>query len=208
MMLGNFMNLANITTVPKRGSRLKLENERGIFRIHVLRYIIMRLIYNEKYPKIDKNMSDCQMGGRKRKGCRNNIFIINGIIHDVMSSKKKKPALLQIYDYRQMFDAINLEQALSDIFDAGLDDDNLALIYRGNTEISMGVNTPSGLTERQCIKNVVLQGETWGSILASVQVDTIGKEIEQSGLGYLYKDILPISLLGLVDDIIGITNPG
>lgn len=142
----------------------------------------MRLIYNEKYPKIDKNMSDCQMGGRKRKGCRNNIFIINGIIHDVMSSKKKKPALLQIYDYRQMFDAINLEQALSDIFDAGLDDDNLALIYRGNKEISMAVNTPSGLTERQCIKNVVLQGETWGSILASVQVDTIGKEIEQSGL--------------------------
>ena len=67
--------------------------------------------------RLTKNMSDCQMGGRKRKGCRNNIFIINGIIHNVMSSK---PALLQIYDYRQMFDAINLEQALSSIFDAGL----------------------------------------------------------------------------------------
>ena len=33
-----FVNLANITTVPKRGSRLKLENERGIFRVSVLRY--------------------------------------------------------------------------------------------------------------------------------------------------------------------------
>ena len=153
-------------------------------------------------------MSDCQIGGRKRKGCRNNIFIVNGIIHDVLSSKKKKPVLLQIYDYRQMFDAINLEQALSDLFDAGVDDDNLALLYRANKEIDMAVNTPSGLTERQVIENVVLQGDTFGSIMASVQVDSIGKEIEQSGIGYQYKDILPVSLLGLVDDIIGITEAG
>ena len=36
-----------------------------------------------KYPEIDENISESQMGGRKGKGCRNNIFIINGIIHDV-----------------------------------------------------------------------------------------------------------------------------
>ena len=74
----------------------------------------MRLIhtYNDKYPVIDANMSDCQMGRRKGKGCRNNIFIVNGIIHDVMSSKKKEAVLLQIYDYKQMFDAIHLEQAV------------------------------------------------------------------------------------------------
>ena len=207
-MLAKFMNLANITTVPKRGSRIILENERGIFRVHVLRFIMMRMIYNGKYPDIDRKMSDCQMGGRKQKGCRNNIFIINGIIHDIMSSKQKNPAILQFYDYRQMFDAINLEQALSDLYDCGVDDDNLAILYRANTEIEMAVNTPSGLSERQTIKDVVLQGETWGSIMASVQVDSIGKEMEQSDLGYKYKNILPVTMLGLVDDIIGITNAG
>ena len=75
----------------------------------------MLLIYNEKYEIIDSNMSDCQMGARKRKGCRNNIFIINGIIHDVMSSVKKNPVVLHVSDYKQMFDAIELKQALSDI---------------------------------------------------------------------------------------------
>ena len=75
-----FMNKANITTVPKRGSRLLLENERGIFRVPVLRSILMRLIYNNKYEMIDNNMSEYQMGGRKRRGCRNNLLIINGII--------------------------------------------------------------------------------------------------------------------------------
>ena len=72
----------------------------------------------------------------------------------------------------------------------------------------MAVNTPNGLSERHIIEDVVLQGDTWGSILASVQVDTIGKEIEDSGLGYKYKDVLPVSLLGLVDDLIGVTLAG
>ena len=183
-----FMNDANVTTVPKKGSKLLLENERGIFRVSILRFILMRLIYNDKYPEIDENMSDCQMGGRKRKGCRNNIFIVNGIIHDIMSSKKKKPATLQFYDYHQMFDAVNLEQAISDIYDAGMKDDNLSLIYKANANIRMAVNTPNGLTERQTINNVVLQGDTFGSILASAQVDSIGKDVEQSGYGYRYKD--------------------
>ena len=203
-----FMNLANITTVPKRGSRLKLENERGIFRVSVLRYILMRLMYNEKYPVIDINISDSQMGARKQKGCRNNIFIVNGIIHDVMSSKSKNPVLLQIYDYKQMFDAIHLEQAVSDIFNYGMDDDNLVLLYQANKEINMAVNTPNGLSERQTLENVVLQGDTWGSLMASVQVDSIGKEVERSGYGYMYKDVQSVSLLGLVDDIIGVTEAG
>ena len=60
-LIPKVMNIANVTTVPKRGSRLLLKNERGIFRIAVLRYILMRLLYNTKYPVIDKNISDCQM---------------------------------------------------------------------------------------------------------------------------------------------------
>ena len=203
-----FMKNANITTVPKRGSRLLLDNERGIFRVPVLRGILMRLIYNENYEKIDRNMSDFQMGGRKNKGCRNNILIINGIIHEVLSRKNNTPVLLQIYDYRQMFDAINLEEVINDAFDVGLNDDNLSLIYNANKEIRMAVNTPSGLTERQTLRNVVLQGDTWSSMLASIQVDKICKDIDSSGYGYQYKDSLPVSMLALVDDLVGVTYAG
>ena len=203
-----FMKNANITTIPKRGSRLLLDNERGIFRVSVLRGILMRLVYNENYEKIDNNMSDFQMGGRKKKGCRNNILIVNGIIHEVLSRKNNKPVLLQIYDYRQMFDAINLEEAINDAFDAGMDDDNLALIYNANKDIRMAVNTLTGLTERQRLRNVVLQGDTWSSLLASIQVDKICKDIDGSGYGYLYKDSLPVSMLALVDDLVGVTYAG
>ena len=203
-----FMNKANVTTVPKKGSRLLLENERGIFRVPVLRSILMRLIYNEKYGIIDSHMSDCQMGGRKKKGCRNNILIINGIIHEVLSSNKNKPVLLQIYDYRQRFDAISLEEAINAVFDTGMRDDNLCLIYNANKEIQMAVNTPNGLTERQNLSNVLVQGDTWSSMLASIQVDNICKEIESLNYGYQYKGVLPVSVLAMVDDMIAVTYAG
>ena len=47
----------------------------------------------------------------------------------------------------------------NEVFDAGLKDDNLVLVYKANEEVSMAGNTPSGLSERVIIKNCVLQGE-------------------------------------------------
>jgi hypothetical protein len=125
-----------------------------------------------------------------------------------LKTKKNKAIVLQIYDYAQMFDSIDLQQALSDIYDVGVDDDSLALIHDANKEIHMSVKTPNGLTDRQILKDIVLQGDTWGSILASVQVDSIGKECMEEGYGYLYKNVLPVGFLGLVDDIIGVTEAG
>ena len=62
-------------------------------------------------------------------------------------------------------------------------------------------HTPGGISERK-----VLQGNTWGSILASVQVDTIAQECFEEGYNYLYKNMLPVGILGLVDDTIGVTE--
>ena len=207
-MIPDFMNFANVTTVPKTGSRIEPTNERGIFRTPVVRSILMRLIYDMKYSTIDSQMSDCQMGGRKGKSCRNNIFIINGLIHEALKSKTAKAMLFQICDYKQMFDSMKLQEALSDLYDVGVQDDTLALLHGANSEIQMAVKTPSGLTQRQSISDCVLQGDTWGSIMASVQVDSIGKQCLAEGYSYLYKNKLPVGFLGLVDDVIGITEVG
>lgn len=72
----------------------------------------------------------------------------------------------------------------------------------------MAVKTHGGLTDRQVIENSVLQGDTWGPILAAVQVDSIAKDIEEANIGYLYKENLQISILGLIDDITGVTDVG
>ena len=84
-------------------------------------------------------MSDCQMGGRKGKNCKSNIWIITGIIHEVLKSKKMKPIILQIYDYKQMFDSIDLEEAISDLYDVGVTNESLILIYKAYQEIQMTI---------------------------------------------------------------------
>ena len=93
----DFMKFAIVTTIPKKGSKLELKNERGIFRVSVIRSILMRLIYNSNYQTIDSLMSNCQMGARKGKSCRNNIWMINGIIHGTLHGKNQRPIILQIY---------------------------------------------------------------------------------------------------------------
>ena len=65
---------------------------------------------------------------------------------------------------------------------------------------------PRGLSARQTVKNIVLQGDTWGSILPSNQVDMIGKDCMEAGHHYLYQDVLPVGFHGLVVDIVGITE--
>ena len=207
-LIPKFFNFANVTTVPKKGSRLILANERGIFRVSVIRSILMNMIYERNYSKIDNNMSDCQMGGRRQKSCKNNIFILNGVIHDVMTSRNSQPIVIQFYDYCQMFDSINLQEAISDIYDLGLDNDTLDLIYKSNSEISMAVKTTHGLTERQMITDTVLQGDKFGSLLASVMVEKIGQECMKAGYFYSYKNSHPVGFLGMVDDTVGITHAG
>ena len=94
---------------------------------------------------------------------------------------------IQIYDYKKMFDSMELEEAISDIFDSGVRDDSLAPLYDANKNIKVRVKTQSGLGVEQHFKKVVLQGDTWGPIMASNQVDTLGKQLLEEEPSFLYK---------------------
>jgi hypothetical protein len=56
----------------------------------------------EKYPIIEKSMSDSNIGARKQKNIRNHIFVVNSVIHDVLSKKSNKPIDIMVLDYKQM----------------------------------------------------------------------------------------------------------
>ena len=68
-------------------------------------------------------MTDSHIGARKNKSVRNHIFILNSIISDVLSSKKKLPVDLNVMDFRQMFDAEEVSVCLNAFYDAGVNDD-------------------------------------------------------------------------------------
>ena len=84
-----FMELANICAIYKgRGDVNDLESDRGIFLVSLFRTILMKMIYKEKYPIIDKSMSDSNIGARKQKNIRNHIFVVNSVLHDVLKKSQ------------------------------------------------------------------------------------------------------------------------
>ena len=76
-----FMHYTHIVSIYKgKGSKMDLENDRGIFIVNIFRSIIMKMVYKDKYKVVDANMSDSNVGARKAKSIRNHIFVLNGVI--------------------------------------------------------------------------------------------------------------------------------
>ena len=204
------MQLTDICAIYKgRGDVNDLDSERGIFLISIFRTIIMKMIYKEKYPIIDKSMSDSNIGARKNKNIRNHIFVINSVIHDVLSKKSNKHIDLMVLDYKQMFDSECLFECMNDLYEAGIQDDIFSLIYEANRINSVAVKTPHGLSRRENFEEIVMQGDVLAPLISSLQVDTFGKEcLEEKKHLFLFKDIVPIGPLGMVDDLLTISECG
>ena len=114
-VIPEFMQKVLVATIYKnKGDKLDLSNDRGIFLVNKLRGILMKLIHKDKFEAVDSYMSDSNIGGRNAKGVRNHLFVINSISFDVHNTKNRKPVNLLIYDYRQMFDSMDLRDSLND----------------------------------------------------------------------------------------------
>ena len=212
LYIPDMLKLANISTIYKnKGSRQDLNNDCGIFGLSVLRNIIDKLIYEDKYSDIDKYMSDSNIGARQDRNIRNHLFIIYGIINSVLQGEDSCVDL-QIYDLIQAFDALWLDDCMNNIYDAASEenrDDKLALIYEMNTENKVAVNTAVGQTERVEVRKAVMQGGTWGPLMCSNHIDTLGNTCLKSGSNmYLYKKMVNILPLAMVDDLLGVAKCG
>ena len=55
-----------------------------------------------------------------------------------------------------------------------------------NATAQLAVKTPSGITERVTINNIVMQGTVWGSIFCTATMDKLGK-LKYNNPEMLYK---------------------
>ena len=146
----------NITSIWKRkGPENHFELYRGIFRINILRNILDRLIYNDEFPKIDSNLSDCNVGGRKCRNVRDSVFVLNALMN-LMAKVNKEPHDIQVYDLIQCFDSMWLQECINSLYDAGLDNDRLYLLIFSNASAQVAVKTATEITDRKTICNIVM----------------------------------------------------
>ena len=169
------MKLCNISSIWKRkGPKNSYESYRGIFRITALRNILDRLIYNDEYPKIDKYLSDCNVGGRKGRSVRDNIFVLNTILNSIRRGNKEAHDA-QIYDVSQCFDALWLQECINALYESCLTNNKLNLLFLTNISAEVAVKTSTGLSDRENIINIVMQGTVWANMFCVVLLDRLGK---------------------------------
>ena len=123
------------------------------------------------------------------------------------SSKNKKPVDIQVFDYKQCFDALWLQECMNEFYEAGLNDDKFAVLHNSNKIVKIAVRTPVGKTDRTSIKDVITQGDVIAPMFCSKQVDTFGQEcLKQNKHLYLYRGEVPIPPLSMVDDLLCVTD--
>ena len=103
----------------------------------------MKLLCNNNRKLIDENKSDSRIGAIRR----NNTWILNGVINEVLKSKNNPPIVVKIVDVKQCFDGLWPEECINDLFNYGLQNDVLPLLYDGCSEIEIQVKTPIGITQ-------------------------------------------------------------
>ena len=171
------LELCNISSLWKRkGNRNDFDFYSGIFRVPIIRTILDRLIYNDEYEVIDEALSDGNVGARRGRDVRDNIFVLNVITNSVMN-RKEEPLDIQVFDIEKCFDALWVEECTNDIFETDFDNDKLPLLFIENQNAMIAVKTPTGVSKRVPIKNVIMQGTVWGSLLCTRSMDKLGQHV-------------------------------
>ena len=123
------LQVFNITSLYNhKGSHKDFNNYRGVFCVTVFRSILDRLIYNDCYTTIDDDLTDGNVGARKNRNIRDNIFVVNAVINSVINGKEE-PIQVQKQDAEKCFDKLWLEATTNALHDAGLNSDMLNLLY-------------------------------------------------------------------------------
>ena len=182
------MEKYNITSLHKKGAKNDFANYRGVFRVPVLRSILDTLIYNSSYETIDASLTDGNVGCRKCRGCRDNIFVISAISNSVVNDKFE-PIQVQVTDIEKCFDKMRLQSCVNSLYEAGLRNDMLNLLYIENKNALIRVKTNNILSRRIPVKDVEIQGSVWAGLKCTAMMDTLNRTVmSDTSLQYYHKN--------------------
>ena len=105
----------------------------------------------------------------------------------------------------QCFDALWLEECINALFEAGLQNDKLNLLYLTNSSAEVAIKISTGITDRATIMNIVMQGTVWANMFCVVLLDKLGQLVyDNPKLLYYYNQEVAVPPLQMVDDVLSI----
>ena len=98
-----------------------------------------------------------------------------------------------------------IEKVESSIYDAGLKNDKLPLLFLENQNAKCAIKSDDGVSKRINIQNIVMQGSVWGSLFCTATMDKLGQiAYENESLLYWYKGSVAVPPLCMVDDVLAV----
>ena len=197
----------NITSLFKnKGSRKDFNCYRGVFRVSVFRNILDKLIFVDEYKNIDENLTDSNVGGRRGRNIRDNIFVLNAIINSIKRGEKKA-CDIAVYDIEKCFDALWAQECINVLYENGLKNDKLVILHEETLNAKIAIKTAFGISERIDIQNIIMQGSVFGSLICTAVIDKLAKIFySDQDLLYKYNDEVEVPILGMVDDVVSVNE--
>ena len=109
-----------------------------------------------------------------------------------------KPVYILAYDYSQCFDSLWLEDCLLSLWDLGVSNQLISMIYRMNQHANVSINTPHGRTGKLEVERIVKQGTVLGPDLCSSST----AEMADENVGGVAVGSFSVGTLLYVDDMI------
>ena len=134
--------------------------------------------------------------------------MLNAIFNSIRKGTKE-PHDVQVYDVEQCFDAMWLEECINAIYEAGLQNDKLNLLFFTNASAEVAIKVSTGITDRATIMKIVMQGTVWANMFCVVLLDKLGKFVYNNPrLLYYYNQEVAVPPLQMVDDVLSIQKYG
>ena len=110
-----------------------------------------------------------------------------------------------MYDIEKCFDTLWLHEVINCLFNAGMNNDKLPLLFLENNVAKVAIKTSGGISKRVSIRNIIMQGSVWGSLCCVVVMDKLGQLVYSNpDLLYYYKGVVATPPLQMIDDVLGV----
>ena len=100
-----------------------------------------------------------------------------------------------------------MQECINTLYENGLQNDKLALIYEETKNAKIAIKTSAGKTGEIDIENTIMQGTVFGSIICTSVIDKLAKIFYQDKvILYKYKGEVEVPVLGMVDDVLAVNK--
>ena len=90
---------------------------------------------------------------------------------------------------RKWFDTFWAQEAVNDLYELRVKNDELLLVHQANEYASIAVKTPTGMSERADITNIFMQGTVWVGISCTATMDKLGKLVYKTHILHINTEI-------------------